>query len=71
MGSKMGTNHFILFIKEKSMILKKKLRKKTKLAANPKRRTSYKFSNKRRFYRENLYLIMMYIVHMQFIGSFS
>lgn len=50
---------------------KKKLRKKTKLAANPKRRTSYKFSKNEGFYRENLYLIMMYIVHMQFIGSFS
>lgn len=53
------------------MILKKKLRKKTKLAANPKRRTSYKFSKNEGFFRENLYLIMMYIVHMQFIGTGS
>lgn len=64
MGFKMGINYFILFIKEKLMILKKKLRKKIKLVVNFKRRISYKFSNKRRFYRENLYFIMMYIVYM-------
>lgn len=53
------------------MIFKKKVTNKTKLAANPKRSTSFKFSKNKGFPRENLYLNMMYIVHMQFIGSFS
>lgn len=44
---------------------------KTKFAANPKRSTSYKFSKNEGFYKENLYLIMMYIVRMRLIGSFS
>lgn len=57
MGFRMGINYFILFIKEKSMILKKKkLRKKIKLVINFKRRISYKFSKNEGFYRENLYM---------------
>lgn len=44
MGSKMGTNQFHFVYKREidDLKKKKKLRKKTKLAANPKRRTSYK-----------------------------